>query len=58
MNYVKYFDLIDKFNSAYEDYLKYRGMEREFIELGDEEAMNSCLVSQMIEIRDILRRLK
>lgn len=26
-------------------------------ELGDEEAMNSCLVSQMIEIRDILRRL-
>lgn len=57
LNYVKYFDLIDKFNSAYEDYLKYRGMEREFIELGDEEAMNSCLVSQMIEIRDILRRL-
>lgn len=50
-------DLIDKFNSAYEEYLKYRGMEREFIELGDEEAMNSCLVSQMIEIRDILRRL-
>lgn len=57
LNYVKYFDLIDKFNSAYEEYLKYRGMEREFIELGDEEAMNSCLVSQMIEIRDILRRL-
>lgn len=57
LNYVKCFDLIDKFNSAYEDYLKYRGMEREFIELGDEEAMNSCLVSQMIEIRDILRRL-
>lgn len=57
LNYVKYFDLIDKFNSAYEDYLKYRGMEREFIELGDEEAMNSCLVSQMIEIRDILIRL-
>ena len=57
LNYVKYFDLIDKFNSAYEEYLKDRGMEREFIELGDEEAMNSCLVSQMIEIRDILRRL-
>lgn len=57
LNYVKYFDLIDKFNSAYKEYLKYRGMEREFIELGDEEAMNSCLVSQMIEIRDILRRL-
>lgn len=57
LNYVKHFDLIDKFNSAYEEYLKYRGMEREFIELGDEEAMNSCLVSQMIEIRDILRRL-
>lgn len=57
LNYVKYFDLIDKFNSAYEEYLKYRGMEREFIELGDEEVMNSCLVSQMIEIRDILRRL-
>lgn len=57
LNYVKYFDLIEKFNSAYEEYLKYRGMEREFIELGDEEAMNSCLVSQMIEIRDILRRL-
>lgn len=57
LDYVKYFDLIDKFNSAYEEYLKYRGMEREFIELGDEEAMNSCLVSQMIEIRDILRRL-
>lgn len=57
LNYVKYYDLIEKFNSAYEEYLKYRGMEREFIELGDEEAMNSCLVSQMIEIRDILRRL-
>ena len=26
LNYVKYFDLIDKFNSAYEEYLKYRGM--------------------------------
>ena len=57
LNYVKYFDLIDKFNIAYEEYLKYRGMERELIELDDEEAMNSCLVSQMIEIRDILRRL-
>lgn len=28
LNYVKYFDLIDKFNSAYEEYLKDRGMER------------------------------
>lgn len=57
LNYVKYYDLIEKFSIAYEGYLKYRGMERELIELGDEEAMNSCLVSQMIEIRDILRRL-
>lgn len=44
LNYVKYFDLIDKFNSAYEEYLKYRGMERELIELGDEEAMHDVAV--------------
>ena len=54
MSFVLLFNILP---DKYEDYLKYRGMEREFIELGDEEAMNSCLVSQMIEIRDILRRL-
>lgn len=57
LDYVKYFDLIKKFYSTYSEYLEYRSMEREFIELDEEEATNSYLVSQMTEIRDILRRL-
>ena len=57
LDYVKYFDLIRRFHSAYSEYLEYRNTEREYIVLGEEEAINSYLVSQMTEIRDILGRL-
>mgnify|MGYP004530754237 FL=1 len=57
LDYVKYFDLIRRFHSVYSEYLEYRNTEREYIVLGEEEAINSYLVSQMTEIRDILGRL-
>lgn len=57
LDYVKYFDLIRRFHSAYSEYLEYRNTEREYIVLGEEVAINSYLVSQMTEIRDILGRL-
>lgn len=57
LDYVKYFDLIRRFHGAYSEYLDYRNTEREYIALGEEKAINSYLVSQMTEIRDILGRL-
>ena len=57
LDYVKYITLIRDFYDAYNEYVKERELEEEYVKFGLQEDTNAYFVSQMSEIRDILRRL-
>lgn len=56
-NYVKFIELLERFSNLYKDYLENRKNEKEYVTSGLCDDINSCLDSQMLEIRDILRKL-
>ena len=57
LDYVEYITLIRRFYEVYSEYSENRSIEKEYIKSGLQDDINSCLISQMTEIRDILRRL-
>lgn len=57
LDYVRYITLLGDFYDAYDEYVKERELEEEYVKSGLQEDTNAYFVSQMSEIRDILRRL-